>query len=113
MLGLLGYIVVVEPNLTLNPDEWLSQSWLWTIGYGFYVLLMEACARAAWRSPQVAREWKTERVVGPSSELVADSSILHAPSFLTRLRRVALAFVPSSMTLEPTTLITLANSAIL
>src|SRR5262249_8854626 len=33
MLALLGYPTLIEPYLPVKKDHWLSQCWLWTIGY--------------------------------------------------------------------------------
>src|SRR6266851_118236 len=44
MLTLLGYPLVVEPNLTLK-----SQGMTWMIGYGLLVLLIGACAVYLWK----------------------------------------------------------------
>jgi spermidine synthase len=46
MLTLLGYPLVVEPNLTLA-----AQRITWIIGYGLLVLLTVACAVFLWKSP--------------------------------------------------------------
>ena len=39
MLGLLGYIVFVEPTFLLK-----QQAWLWTVFYGGLVFLITGCA---------------------------------------------------------------------
>src|SRR5262249_11430498 len=72
-----------------------------------YVLLMLACARTVWRAPQGIEGWKTK-----GADVVTDRDSLQPPGFLTRLRWVALAFVPSSLMLGATTHITLDIAAI-
>ncbi|HLJ94945.1 MAG TPA: fused MFS/spermidine synthase [Gemmataceae bacterium] len=107
MLALIGYPAIVEPNLTLNPHQWLSQSWLWTAGYGLFVMFMLACAWAVWRSPDpekpIGKAADRQKTEGQANESV---------SAWQRLRWVALAFVPSSMMLGATTHITLDIAAI-
>src|SRR5438552_5167472 len=44
MLALLGYPTLVEPHLPLKQEHWLSQCWLWTVGYGLLLLLILRCA---------------------------------------------------------------------
>src|SRR5262249_22160606 len=90
MLALLGYIVLVEPNLKLTQQ---SNSWL--AGYGLLGILTIACALALWRSPRHPVTPLPERPVSAlgSSELTPTR----------RLRWVALAFVPSSLMLGVTT----------
>jgi hypothetical protein len=106
MLALLSYPTLVEPHLPLNPQHWFSQSKLWAGGYGFMVLLVAACAWIIWRLPQAADTHRSDFL----SEDSADSAELTAPTgidALTRLRWVALAFVPSSLMLGTTTYITM------
>ncbi len=45
MVGLIGYLVVLEPNLALA-----EQSRVWTAGYGLLVVLTAACALAVMRA---------------------------------------------------------------
>jgi spermidine synthase len=105
MLALLGYPILVEPNLPLKGEKWLSQSWLWTAGYGLFVLCTLACAWAAWRGRSrlpsgTLKEASPARQAGPT---IGQPS----PSVRERVRWVALAFVPSSLMLSVTTHITL------
>jgi hypothetical protein len=108
MLALIAYPTIVEPNLSLKAElpskaeQWLSQSWLWTAGYGLFVLFTLACAWAVWRN--------RERVMGKKAASSPVSLTSHLPGSLTlgqRLRWVVLAFVPSSLMLGVTTHITL------
>jgi hypothetical protein len=114
MLALLGYPTVVEPNLTLKPERWLSQSWLWTAGYGFFVLLMLACGWIVCKSCKATGiQENDENAESPARNSVSSLSCL--PVSLTvwqQLRWVALAFVPSSLMLGATTYITLDIAAI-
>jgi hypothetical protein len=107
MIALVGYPTLVEPNLTLNPEKWLSQSWLWLIGYGFFVLFMLACARSVWQSHELDKETRRQ-----GDKERKESSEALAPSSWQQLRWVALAFVPSSLMLGVTTYITLDIAAI-
>src|SRR5438552_3307651 len=52
MLALLGYPVLVEPNLPLRGEHWLAQTRLWTFGYVALVALVALCAVVLWRSPR-------------------------------------------------------------
>jgi hypothetical protein len=110
MLALIAYPTLVEPNLTLKAEKWrLSQSWLWSAGYGLFVLFMLACARAVWRSSR-ADKVKEERAADQSASLPGD--LPDSVSAWQRLRWVALAFVPSSLMLGVTTYITLDIAAL-
>jgi hypothetical protein len=105
MLALLSYPVFIEPTFALKPGDynWLSQSWLWTFGYGLMVILVAACAWAVWHAPQPV----AKKILHPKSELVEP-----APPLIKRLHWIALAFVPSSLLLGATTYITLDIAAI-
>jgi spermidine synthase len=104
MLALLSYPVLVEPYLPLKPDHWVSQSMLWTAGYGMLVLLLVLCASPVWRN---ATAIDKERAFEPSLAGGDERRLDPGPTGLTKLRWVALAFVPSSMMLGATTYITL------
>jgi hypothetical protein len=54
MLALLSYPFLIEPYLPLRALRWLSQSWLWTFGYGGLMVLLGSCAWVMWRRPQPA-----------------------------------------------------------
>src|SRR5207244_1583800 len=92
MLGLLGYPLLIEPNLTLT-----RQSQLWAAGYGVLVVLVLACSATAWRSDQGVR-----RAPGDSKDEVPSES----PGIGRWVRWVALAFVPSSLMLGVTSYLT-------
>jgi hypothetical protein len=120
MLALLSYPTLVEPNLSLNAQRWLSQSWLWTAGYALFVLLTLACARAVLTTPdqEISRqpdkdvEERADRKSLSLSPGVAGSLATSSLSGWQQLRWVMLAFVPSSLMLGVTTYITLDIAAI-
>ena len=97
MLALLGYPTLIEPRLPLTGPGWLTQSMLWTVGYGGLVLLIALCALTLRRRPPVA-EAPAEETPGPTPA--------QPPGRARRLRWIALAFVPSSLLLGATTYIT-------
>ncbi len=93
MLGLLSYPIFIEPHFRLA-----EQSRLWTYGYAVLVLLVVACAAALWRAP---------RPQNPAGTAAArDDEPTSAPLFRERLCWLALAFVPSSLMLGVTTVLT-------
>jgi SAM-dependent methyltransferase len=131
MLALFGYIVTVEPNLTL-----VQQRWAWSVAFALLVLLLAGCAVLFWKSPAPTAKLPEDKL--PVKSLPASAAIIAAPSFrqfatdfagpslavqalrpadehigLGRaLRWVALAFVPSSLMLGVTTYITTDIAAI-
>ena len=84
-LGLLAFPLVLEPNLRLG-----EQSRLWTVVYLAAIALVALCGATVWK-----------RISHATSEQPEANS----PALLwrTRLRWVALAFVPSSLLLGVTT----------
>jgi hypothetical protein len=106
MLALLGYPLVLEPFLSLKPDRWLSQNWLWTAGYALLVALMAGCALAVWLAPRGVKRKEGGGAAQAPGELSGPITLLPPPRALARLRWVALAFVPSSLLLGVTTYIT-------
>jgi hypothetical protein len=93
MLGLLSYPVFIEPHLSL-----VEQSRLWAYGYVILVLLIVVCGIAVWRAPSTLDSSESNR--RQTRELAA------APSFALRLKWLAFAFVPSSLMLGVTTVLT-------
>lgn len=91
MAGLLAYPLLLEPLMRLS-----SQSQLWSVGYISFAVLTMVCAATLWgRRPasggrEVARVPVSPRPITPT----------------TRLRWIALAFVPSSLMLGVTTALT-------
>ncbi len=89
LLALVLYPLAVEPNFRLS-----AQGWGWAAGYAVLVLLVAGCAKRLW----------TSREPAPVKGGAAVAATLVTP--LTRLRWVALAFVPSSLMLSVTTYVT-------
>lgn len=90
MLALLGYPLLIEPQLALG-----DQSRFWAVGYGIFALLMAASAAIVWR-PSHAEPRTAERAASPlcpAARVVTNRR---------RLRWICLAFVPSSMMLSVT-----------
>src|SRR5262249_52826358 len=78
LLAVVGYLTVLEPNLTLR-----DQSRLWAAGYAVLVGLVAACALVLWRSPAVPL---------PAAGLSASAEGRADPR--ERARWLALAFAP-------------------
>jgi spermidine synthase len=85
MLALLSYPVLIEPLLALK-----SQTLLWTIGYGAFVILLGGVAHLVWRTQ-------------PAAALVRASEPPAAVAWKDRLLWIALAAAPSSLMLGVTT----------
>lgn len=85
MLALLGYPLLMEPNLRLA-----QQSYTWTLGYGALAVLLGACALAVWRVRG------GEAAPAPAAPIAGRE----------RAVWVGLAFVPSSLLLGVTTYVT-------
>lgn len=100
LVGLLAYPFVLEPRLRLS-----EQSRLWAGCYGGLLLLTLICILLVWRSPHRA----SARVSAPPLDLrlgkIGTDNKDH-PSLRQRWRWVALAFVPSSLMLGVTTVLT-------
>jgi SAM-dependent methyltransferase len=92
LVGLLGYPLLIEPAVGLR-----RQGWLWAGGYGLLAVLVGACAAAAWRGGAAGGVPGVPAGPGPAAE---------PPTARTRLTWLALAFVPSSLTLGVTTYFT-------
>jgi len=98
LLGLLGYPLILESNLTLR-----QQSWAWAGSYVLLMLLTLLCALTLWRrrgapAPDAPPQDR------PVVESEADALLEDAPvTWLRRLRWIALALVPSSLLLGVTT----------
>lgn len=112
MMALLSYPTVIEPLLPLKREHWISQCWLWTVGYGLLIVLIVRCAWLIGKTlnrddpPERSHAAEPVAVERPASEA------LPGPGVVTRIRWVALAFVPSSLMLGVTTYITLDIAAI-
>lgn len=93
LLGLLGYLVAIEPWLTLR-----AQSWAWSVGYVAYAGLVVACAvmtarRAVAPAPDVPEPTPGGGLAPPAAP---------RPKLTTQFRWAILAFVPSSLMLGTT-----------
>jgi hypothetical protein len=100
ILALLAYPALLEPQLRLA-----QQTWLWTLGYGAFVILTWCCAVALWRGAGVNGQGSGGGVDAAGFSLTPDPRPLTPYSSLTwprRLRWLALAFVPSSLLLGVT-----------
>lgn len=106
MVALLGYPFVIEPWVPLRGTQQLSQTMLWSIGYGVLLTLLATCAWFLRRTHTTGIESSTSR---PDPQTGAP--LPHLP-MLTRLRWILLAFIPSSLLLGATTHITLNVAAI-
>ncbi len=98
MLALLGYPVLVEPNLALA-----AQSWVWAGGYGGLIALTAGCAVLLWRSRGAVVAAGDVAAVAVKAADAADRAA--APTAAQRLRWLALSFAPSSLLLGVTTFI--------
>ena len=99
LLGLLSYPFVLEPLLRLS-----AQSRLWTLGYGLFVACAAFCALLVWRSPGESSLSTRDRLNVKTEATSPDKGDQITPG--SRLRWVALAFVPSSVMLGVTTALT-------
>ena len=91
MLALLGYPTLVEPRLPLQGPGWLTQTTLWSVGYGVLAVLTALCALTLW--------WKPAGAVTATPEETVDAPAEPALGWPRRLHWIALAFVPSSLLL--------------
>src|SRR5262249_35708922 len=116
MVALFAYPFLIEPILPLKyyaateagqTYVWLSQSWLWALGYLIFAILVTICALVVSR----AQSRRRDSVEDPLPQFEADLPD-ERPRLATQLRWVALAFVPSSLMLGVTTHITLDIAAI-
>lgn len=103
LIGLLGYPLVLEPNLTLT-----QQNQLWAGLYGCLVLLVGGCAWGLCQNaPSAERKEKEPLKLLPELESPEQSLTSR-----TQLRWVILAFIPASWLLSVTTYITTDIAAI-
>ena len=98
MLALLGYPTLVEPRLPLQGPSWLTQTTLWSVGYGILAVLTALCALTLW--------WKPARAGIASRDDADDAAAGPGLGWRRRLHWIALAFVPSSLLLGATTYVT-------
>lgn len=93
-VGLLAYPLVIEPSLALP-----AQRWAWLAGFGVFALLAVVCGLRAASAPG-----GPEPADGPTHGPGADGPPAHEPR-RERWRWGVLAFIPSSLLLGVTTLI--------
>ena len=106
MLALLGYPLFIEPWLPLRGAGGMTQTRLWSVGYGVLVALIGFCA---WYVRRAGTGAETTVLSGKSQpETSAPSPI----SAITKVQWILLAFIPSSLLLGVTTHITLNVAAI-
>lgn len=101
MAALLGYPILVEPNLRLA-----QQSRGWSCGYGVLCALLAICVLLLWKSNHEAHPPLTQEVPDTprgTKKPVADNIAVTARR---RVRWILLSFVPSSWMLGVTTHIT-------
>lgn len=110
LLALVGYPLVIEPNLSIP-----AQTWLWSGGYVVFALLVASCMivlrrRALATEPENAEETHDSSDSSASSASSASESPASEPfvplSWGTQLWWVFLAFIPSSLMLGVTTFLT-------
>jgi hypothetical protein len=106
LTALLLYPLLLEPHLRLA-----QQSGIWMVGYGVLLALVIGCAFLVWKagdsvkdSPVIHLGERLSTAAGAASQPSSANS--KSPATLTRLRWIALAFVPSSLLLGVTTFIT-------
>ncbi len=86
-LALLSYPLLFEPVFTLR-----TQNLMWTGGYALLIVLIAACGLLLWRAPAL-----------PALEgEAADNEAAAPPPWMTRLRWVFLAAVPSGLLIAVT-----------
>lgn len=101
VIGLLAYPAALEPALTLR-----AQGWLWTAGYAALALGLASCLALVRRGPAaseaVAPGPAASAPGGPDARSAAAAASSTAPAWRRRALWLALAFVPSSLTLGVT-----------
>ena len=103
MLALFGYPLFIEPWLPLKGTQWLTQTNVWSVGYGVLVFFIAGCAGWVMRM---------ERLAGAAVRPGAPEQLAAPVPTATMIRWILLAFVPSSFLLGATTHITLNVAAI-
>ncbi|MBA2691872.1 MAG: hypothetical protein H0U65_05180 [Rubrobacter sp.] len=101
LLALVGYPLVIEPNLSIP-----AQTWLWSGGYVVFALLVAGCMLVLRRRGMYGFD-SEEADTPESSDSNPSASEPYVPLFWrTRLWWVFLAFMPSSLMLGVTTYLT-------
>jgi len=96
IVGLLGYLVVMEPHFTLSQQERI-----WTGGYVGLIVLVGACA--VWSTVSARGNTRERCEFGEPDHASTDQEPVPVSR---RLRWIALAFAPSSLMLGVTTYLT-------
>ena len=91
VIGLVSYPLLVEPRLALD-----DQGQLWTWGYAVLVVLLLGCGMFVWRSSAPGTRAAMEEATEPGEPLTVRR----------RLTWLALAFVPSSLIIGATSVLT-------
>jgi hypothetical protein len=99
LIALLGYPLLMEPNLRLQ-----EQSWLWAATYAVFASLVLLCAIVAGRIDRASSGLPPKH--GPPDDSTSVAGAVAPISFRERLRWTGLACVPSSLMLGVTTYIT-------
>jgi hypothetical protein len=100
MLGLIGYVVYVEPRFPLTERAGLltwPQTWLWTVGYVGLVGLTALCGLTALGRRLPSADVAAREEAAPPERI---------PTVLRRFRWILLAFIPNSQMLGVTTYMT-------
>jgi len=93
LVGLLGYPLLLEPTLRLS-----QQSHFWSYGYLLFVAMTAVCGALVWRARPVVAAIEA----APAEETGSGAEV----AWSQRLRWIALAFVPSSLMIGVTTVLT-------
>jgi hypothetical protein len=99
LVGLLGYPLLLEPNLRLS-----LQSAFWTYGYALFLALTVACGALVWRNRPETADAQFAPIDEPGETELDQTT--PRDLWLQRLRWIALAFVPSSLMMGVTTALT-------
>lgn len=99
--GLIGYIILIEPRLTVG-----QQTHLWRYGYIALMILTAACALIAYSQRSRAAEASSSESAKPVSAEVDDSRSDAPVTFVRQIKWLLLAFAPSSLLLGFTTYVT-------
>ncbi len=101
LVGLLAYPLLIEPNLTLE-----LQQWCWAFGVGLYLILVLLCASTVMRSSRRTGDVSRRVIADPATDVAGSPLALvlpHAALPTKRiLRWIGLAALPSSLLLGST-----------
>jgi hypothetical protein len=102
MISLLGYPLVIEPNMTI-----VGQAWLFAVGFGVLAVMIYFCGQAAANPigvppPAAARGKQKGKGQHAAGEPALPPTTEPPPSWGRKLKWIVLAFVPSSLMLGVT-----------